>query len=155
MFHRQRDDSHEAMLDRVAFKATVHCLKCFAVGDILGMFIAKAIGADATATIVLAATLAFLSGYLLTLIPLIRSGLAFSWAIGLAFKSITASIAIMAIVDNAIMLMIPGAVNAGLDTAIYWSSLAVSLVIGSVAAFPVNRYFIARGRGYAALHFYW
>lgn len=103
-------------------------------------------------TIALAVLLAFLFGYLLTLLPLVRAGIAFQTALTLAFASDTVSIAIMEIVDNAVMLFIPGAMDAGLLDPLFWVSLIGSLLVAGLAAFPVNRYLIARGRGHAVVH---
>ena len=139
-------------LNRTAFSATVHCLTGCAIGEVLGMVIGTALGWGAGATIVLAVVLAFLFGYALTMLPLLRSGMAFSTAVGLAFASDTASITIMEIVDNAIMLVIPGAMDAPLSSPLFWGSLAVSLLIAGAFAFPVNRWLIARGRGHALVH---
>ena len=139
-------------LNQTALQATVHCLTGCAIGEALGMVIGTALGLGNLATIALAVVLAFLFGYAFTLIPLVRSGLAVGTALGLAFASDTISITIMEIVDNAIMLVIPGAMDAGLDTWLFWGSLVFSLVVAGVAAFPVNRWLIARGRGHAVLH---
>jgi hypothetical protein len=141
-------------LNRLAFSATVHCLTGCAIGEVLGMVIGTALGWSNVATIVLAVILAFLFGYALTMIPLLRSGMAFGAAMGLAFASDTISITIMEIVDNAIMLVIPGAMEAGLDSLLFWGSLVVALVIAGIAAFPVNRWLISRGRGHAVVHEY-
>jgi len=116
-------------LNQTAFSATVHCLTGCAIGEVLGMVIGTALGWGAGATIVLAVALAFLFGYALTMLPLLRSGMAFGTAIGLAFASDTASITIMEIVDNAIMLVIPGAMDAPLSSPLFWGSLAFALVI--------------------------
>ena len=118
------------------------------------MIIGTALGWSNLGTIVLAVALAFVFGYALTLIPLIRANLSWRTALGLAFASDTASITIMEIVDNAIMLVIPRAMDAGLTQPLFWGSLAFSLVIAGLAAFPVNRWLIARGRGHAVLHAY-
>ena len=119
------------------------------------MVIGTALGLTNLATIVIAVVLAFFFGYALTLIPLIRANIAWSTALSLAFASDTISITIMEIVDNAIMLIIPGAMNAGLTSALFWGSLTVcALWIAGAAAFPVNRWLIARGRGHAVLHRY-
>ncbi|MXQ12300.1 DUF4396 domain-containing protein [Microvirga makkahensis] len=139
-------------LNRVAFSATVHCLTGCAIGEVLGMVIGTALGWGAGATIALAVALAFLFGYALTMLPLLRSGMAFGTAVGLAFASDTASITIMEIVDNAIMLVIPGAMDAPLSSPLFWSSLAFALVIAGGFAFPLNRWLIARGRGHALVH---
>ena len=141
-------------LNRLAFSATAHCLTGCAIGEVLGLVIGTALGWGNAATIALAVGLAFLFGYALTMLPLLRSGLAFASALGLALASDTASITIMEIVDNAIMLVIPGAMEAGLGDPPFWGSLAVALVIAGAAAFPVNRWLIARGRGHAVVHRY-
>jgi hypothetical protein len=141
-------------LNHTAFQATVHCLTGCAIGEVLGMVIGTALGLSNLTTVVLAVVLAFFFGYALTLVPLVRANLAWRTALGLAFASDTASITIMEIVDNAIMLVIPGAMDAGLGSALFWGSLAVSLVIAGVAAFPVNRWLIARGLGHAVVHKY-
>jgi Domain of unknown function (DUF4396) len=151
--HHDQHDGHAAVsLNRVAFSATAHCLTGCAIGEVLGMVIGTALGWGNAATIVLAVVLAFFFGYALTMLPLLRAGMAFATAVRLALASDTASIAIMEIVDNAIMLVIPGAMDAGLDSLLFWGSLAFSLVVAGVAAFPVNRFLIARGRGHAVVH---
>ena len=145
---------HGASLNRTAFSATAHCLTGCAIGEVLGMVIGTALGWGNVATIVLAVALAFLFGYGLTMLPLIRSGLALATVLPLALASDTLSITIMEIVDNAIMLVIPGAMEAGLASPLFWGSLAFALAVAFVAAFPVNRYLIARGRGHAVVHQY-
>ena len=152
--HSARELHAGQSLNRLAFSATVHCLTGCAIGEVLGMAIGTALGWSNLATIVLAVILAFLFGYALTMIPLLRSGLALGTAAGLAFASDTASITIMEIVDNAIMLVIPGAMDAGLDSLLFWGSLAVALIIAGIAAFPVNRWLISCGRGHAVVHEY-
>jgi uncharacterized protein DUF4396 len=139
-------------LDRVAFLATVHCLTGCAIGEVLGMIIGTALGWGDLATIVLAILLAFVFGYSLTMLPLLRAGLALGAAVPLALASDTVSIAVMEIVDNAIMLLIPGAMDAGLTNLLFWGSLAVALVLAGAVAFPVNRWLIARGKGHAVVH---
>ncbi len=116
------------------------------------MVIGTALGWGNFATIVLSIVLAFFFGYSLTMLPLLRAGLALSAAIPLALASDTLSIAVMEIVDNAIMLLIPGALEAGLTDVLFWGSLAASLVIAGAVAFPVNRWLIARGKGHAVVH---
>ena len=118
------------------------------------MVIGTALGFGNLATVALAVVLAFAFGYALTLVPLLRAGLGWSRALGLAFAADTASITIMEIVDNAIMLVVPGAMDAGVLSVLFWVSLALSLVIAGIAAFPVNRWLIARGRGHAVVHRY-
>jgi len=119
---------------------------------VLGLAIGTALGWSNVATIVLAVVLAFLFGYSLTMLPLLRAGVALGAAILLALASDTLSIAVMEIVDNAIVLLIPGAMDAGLTDALFWGSLAVALVIACAVAFPVNRWLIARGKGHAVVH---
>ena len=147
-------DHAAASLNRTAFQATVHCLTGCAIGEVLGMVIGTALGWSTLATIALAVALAFVFGYALTLVPLIRANMAWRTALGLALAADTASITIMEIVDNAIMLVIPGAMDAGLTTPLFWGSLAFALVVAGIAAFPVNRWLIARGRGHAVVHAY-
>ena len=138
-------------LNRTAWSATLHCLTGCAIGEVLGMVIGTALGWGNAATIVLAVVLAFLFGYALTLRPLL-SAMSFAAAVRLALAADTASITVMEIVDNAIMLAIPGAMQAGLASVLFWASLAVALAIAAVAAFPLNRWLIARGRGHAVVH---
>ena len=118
------------------------------------MVIGTALHWSNAGTIVLSMVLAFISGYALTMLPLLRSGMTFGTAATLALAADSISILIMEIVDNAIMLVIPGAMDAGLGTALFWGSLAFSLVIAAVAAFPINRWLIARGKGHAVVHAY-
>jgi hypothetical protein len=144
----------DTSLNRTALSATLHCLTGCAIGEVLGMVIGTALGWGNVATIALAVVLAFFFGYSLTMLPLLRSGLALATVLPLAFAADTLSITIMEIVDNLIMLLIPGAMEAGLGSVLFWGSLAFSLVVAFVAAFPVNRYLIARGRGHAVVHEY-
>lgn len=141
-------------LNNTALMATVHCLSGCAIGEIAGMVIGTALGWNDTETIMLAVAFAFLSGYLLTMLPILRAGYGYRAAMRIALASDTASITIMEIVDNLLMLTIPGAMSAPLDSLLFWSSLAGALVIAGVAAFPVNRWLIARGRGHALAHAY-
>jgi hypothetical protein len=130
----------------------LHCLTGCAIGEVLGLVIGTALGWGNVATIALAVVLAFFFGYLLTMLPLLRSGLALGTAIPLALAADTLSITVMEIVDNAVMLVVPGAMEAGLASPLFWGSLAFALAVAFVAAFPVNRYLIARGRGHAVVH---
>jgi hypothetical protein len=138
-------------LNRTAWSATLHCLTGCAIGEVLGMIIGTALGWGDGATIALAVVLAFFFGYLLTLRPLLAR-MSFRQAAKLALAADTASITVMEIVDNAIMLVIPGAMAAGLASPLFWGSLAFSLAVAAVAAFPVNRWLIARGKGHAVVH---
>jgi hypothetical protein len=139
-------------LDAMALSATLHCLTGCAIGEVLGVIIGTALGWSNLPTIVLAIVLAFFFGYALTSLPLLRARLALSTVISVALASDTLSIATMEIVDNAIILVIPGAMEAGLGDAMFWASLAVALVIAGGAAYPVNRWLLARGKGHAAVH---
>ena len=139
-------------IDRLAFSATVHCLTGCAIGEVLGLVIATQLGWHDAAAIALAIVLAFVFGYALTLRPLLSSGVAVRAALGLAFAADTLSITVMEIVDNAILLAIPGAMDAGITDALFWGSLGIALAVAGVAAYPVNRWLIARGRGHAVVH---
>ncbi len=141
-----------ASLNRLAFSATTHCLTGCAIGEVLGLVIGTIFGWGNFATIILAIVLAFFFGYALTMLPLLRSGLALSASLPLAFASDTLSITVMEIVDNLIILVIPGAMEAGLGSLLFWGSLAFALAVAFVAAFPVNRWLIARGKGHAVVH---
>ncbi len=146
------DDVPSSTLNRLTLSATLHCLTGCAIGEVLGLVIGTALGWSDWATIALAVGLAFLFGYSFTLVPLLRGGIALGAAVGLALAADTLSIAVMEIVDNAIILAVPGAMEAGLTSLLFWGSLAVALAVAFVAAFPVNRYLIARGRGHAVVH---
>jgi Domain of unknown function (DUF4396) len=139
-------------LNRLAASATTHCLTGCAIGEVLGLVIGTALGWGNLETIVLAIALAFFFGYLLTSLPLLRSGLSLREIVPIALAADTVSIAIMETVDNAVILVIPGAMEAGLDSALFWGSLAFALAVAWVFAYPVNRYMIARGRGHAVVH---
>ena len=139
-------------LNRTAFSATLHCLTGCAIGEVLGIVIGTALGWSNVATIGLAIVLAFFFGYGLTMLPLVRSGMAFGAVLPLAFASDTLSITVMEIVDNLIIVVIPGAMDADLGSLLFWGSLAFALAVAFVAAYPVNRYLISRGKGHAVVH---
>ncbi len=139
-------------LNRLAASATTHCLTGCAIGEVLGVAIGTALGWGNFETIVLAIVLAFLFGYSFTAVPLLRSGLALAAVLPIALAADTFSITVMEIVDNAIILIIPGAMEAGLGDALFWGSLAFALAVAWVAAFPVNRWLISKGRGHALVH---
>jgi hypothetical protein len=139
-------------LNGLAWSATLHCLTGCAIGEVLGMVIGTALGWGNMETIALAVVLAFVFGYALTMRPLLGAGMGLRRAARLALAADTASITVMEIVDNLIMLVIPGAMDAPLDSALFWGSLAFALAVAGVAAFPVNRWLIARGRGHAVVH---
>ncbi len=139
-------------LNRLAASATTHCMTGCAIGEILGLVISTAAGWGVAASIFLAVILAFLFGYSLTMLPLLKAGLSFAKASGLALAADTASITVMEIVDNAIMLVIPGAMDSGLGSLLFWGSLGFALAVAWVAAFPLNRWLIYRGTGHAVLY---
>jgi hypothetical protein len=146
--------SHPAprSLNALAFSATVHCLTGCAIGEVLGMVIGTALGLADLVTVALSIVLAFFFGYSLTSLPLLRSGMPLAAVVPLALASDTISITIMEIVDNAIMLTIPGAMDATLGEIGFWAALASSLLIAGVAAYPANRWLLARGKGHAVVH---
>jgi hypothetical protein len=139
-------------LNRLAALATLHCLTGCAIGEVLGMVIGTALGWSNAATIALAVTLAFVFGYSLTMVPLLKAGMAVAVALPLAFASDSFSIAVMELVDNGVMLAVPGAMDAPLTNPLFWGALAFALAVAYVFAFPVNRYLIARGQGHAVVH---
>ena len=136
----------------MALSATVHCLTGCAIGEITGLMIGTAAGLSAGVTIALAVGLAFLFGYALTSLPLLRAGFTLSAVIPIALAADTFSIAVMEIVDNAVMLLIPGAMESGLDSVLFWGALSFALAVAFLVALPVNRWLIARGKGHAAVH---
>jgi hypothetical protein len=139
-------------LDQVAFSATLHCLTGCALGEVVGMVVGTAAGLSNWGTVVLSVALAFVFGYTLTSLPLLRAGIALAAVVPIALATDSFSIATMEVVDNAIMVVVPGALTAGVGDLLFWGSLSVSLVVAGVAAFPVNRWLIRRGRGHAVLH---
>jgi hypothetical protein len=150
--HHDHDHAHDGGINSVALSATLHCLTGCALGEIAGMVIGTALGLSNGTTIVLAIALAFLFGYSLTSLPLLRAGLALSVVAPIALASDTASIALMELIDNLIMVVIPGAMDSGLGDVLFWGALSFALVVAGIFAFPLNRYLIARGRGHAAVH---
>ena len=150
--HHHESPTSGRALTAVALSATLHCLTGCAIGEIVGMAIATALGFSDLASILLAIALAFAFGYGLTSLPLLRAGLALGAVVPIALASDTASIGLMEIVDNAIVIAIPGAMDAGLGDVLFWGSLAFALVIAGAFALPLNRWLIARGRGHAVVH---
>jgi hypothetical protein len=136
----------------IAFWATLHCLSGCAVGEVLGMVVGTAFELSNGATIALSVVLAFAFGYAFTMAPLLRTGIALRQATRLALAADTVSIGIMEIVDNLIMLAVPGAMDASLSSVLFWGALAASLLIAAVVAYPVNRWMISRGTGHAVVH---
>jgi hypothetical protein len=137
---------------RSAVQATLHCLTGCAIGEILGMVLATALGFGNALSIAVSVALAFVFGYGLTLRPVIEAGVPPRRAVRLAAASDTVSIATMELVDNAFILLVPGAIAAGLADGLFWWSLLLSLVIAFVLTVPVNRWLIVRGRGHAVMH---
>lgn len=139
-------------LNRLAVTATLHCLTGCAIGEVLGLVIAMALGWGNASSIVLAVLLAFVFGYGFTLVPLVKGGLSWGKAASIAFASDTVSIAVMEIMDNAMMLVIPGAMAAGITDGLFWGSLVLSFAVAFVVTVPVNRWLIAHGAGHAVVH---
>ena len=152
MEHVHGQHKARASLNRTAFAATWHCLTGCAIGEVLGLVIATALGWGNVPSIAIAVVLAFFFGYSLTLRPLVTGGVPVRQAARVALAADTVSIAVMEIVDNGFVLIVPGAMEAGIGDFLFWWSLAVGLFIAFWAAFPVNRALIARGRGHAAAH---
>jgi hypothetical protein len=150
--HHHELPTSGSALNAVAFSATLHCLTGCAIGEVLGMIIGTALGFSDWGTIALAVGLAFLFGYSLTSLPLLRAGLALAAVVPIALATDTFSIAVMEIVDNGLMLAIPGAMEAGVGDMLFWGALSVALVVAGIVAFPVNRWLITRGKGHAVLH---
>jgi hypothetical protein len=138
--------------DRLALTATVHCLSGCAIGEVAGMILGTTLAWSNATTIVVSLLLAFASGYGLTMVPLTRAGYGVGAAARLALASDTASVTLMEIVDNLLMLVIPGAMDAPLDSWLFWGSLVLSLLLAGIAAFPLNRWLVARDRGHALVH---
>lgn len=152
--HLHQHTGHAAgdKLNALAFRATLHCLSGCAVGEVLGMVIGTGLGFSNAATILLAVLLAFVFGYAFTMAPLLRAGMPLRNATRLALAADTASIAIMEVVDNLVMLAVPGAMDAPLSSFLFWGALAFALLVAGIAAYPVNRWLIARGAGHAVVH---
>jgi hypothetical protein len=137
---------------RLALDATRHCLTGCAIGEVVGLVISGALGFTTEASVVAGIVLAFVFGYSFTFVPLLRGGMALGRALGLTLAADSISIVVMETVDNLIVLFVPGAMAAGLDDPLFWESLLLGLVVAFAAAFPVNRWLIARGRGHALAH---
>lgn len=150
--HHHAMPTEGTALTAVAVSATLHCLTGCAIGEVAGMAIGTALGFSNLGTIALAIALAFLFGYTLTSLPLLRAGLALSAVIPIALASDTLSIATMEVVDNLIMVAVPGAMESGIGSLLFWGSLSFSLVVAGAFAVPVNRWLIGRGKGHAVVH---
>lgn len=140
------------ILTKSAISATLHCLTGCAIGEILGLVLGTVFGWTIAVTIIISIILAFFFGYLLTITPVLKSGVAFASAVKITIAADTASITTMEVVDNVILLFIPGALTAGLASGLFWGSLALSLFIAFWVTVPINRYLIKRGRGHAVVH---
>ena len=138
----------------MAVQATLHCLTGCAIGEVLGMVIGTSLGWSTGATVALAVGLAFVFGYALTMRGVLRAGLSFRRALRVALAADTISIAVMELVDNAVMVSVPGAMEAGLASALFWLSLAGAFAVAFVVTTPVNRWLMGRGRGHAVVHAY-
>jgi hypothetical protein len=153
--HEQHAHGNAAVsLNRSAFQATAHCLTGCAIGEVLGMVIGTAAGLHNAATVVLSIVLAFVFGYALTMRGVLRAGVGVRRALKVALAADTVSIAVMELVDNAVIVAVPGAMDAGLTSALFWGALAFSLLVAFVLTTPVNRWMISRGRGHAVVHAY-
>ncbi|WP_155373610.1 DUF4396 domain-containing protein [Catellatospora vulcania] len=137
---------------RMAASATLHCLTGCAIGEVLGMVVGTALGWTAGPTVVLSVALAFVFGYALTMRGVLRAGVGFRQALKVALAADTVSIAVMELIDNAIMVGVPGAMDAGLSSGLFWAALALSLLVAFVLTVPVNRWLISRGKGHAVVH---
>jgi hypothetical protein len=144
--------AHQPASWAVAAQATLHCLTGCAIGEVLGMVIGTSLGWHNLATVVLSIFLAFVFGYALTMRGVLRSGLSLRDAVKVALAADTASIAVMEVVDNGFVLAVPGAMDAGLGSALFWGSLIASLAIAFVVTTPINRWMIGRGKGHAVVH---
>ncbi|NBY23194.1 MAG: DUF4396 domain-containing protein [Gammaproteobacteria bacterium] len=144
--------THERNSNLVALKATLHCLSGCSMGEITGMMVGAGLDLSNSTTIALGIVLAFTFGFLLTMLPLVRAAVPMAQALKLALASDTLSITLMEVVDNTVMLFIPGAMDAGLGDGLFWGSLFFSLVIAGLAAFPLVRWLISKGRGHAVVH---
>ena len=149
-----QDLARGAALTRLAVSATLHCLTGCAIGEVLGLVLATWWGWSNGPAVALAVLLAFVFGYGLTVAPVLRSGLPLRSALAVAFAADTVSIITMEVVDNAVVLAVPGAMEAGLTSLLFWGSLALSLVVAFVVTVPVNRALIGRGKGHAVVHAY-
>ena len=141
-------------VSQTAVSATLHCLTGCAIGEIMGLVIGEALGWSNVQTIVLAVALAFFFGYSLSILPLLKARIALDAALGVVLAADTLSIATMEVVDNTVMALVPGAMEAGLVNPLFWVSMSAALAVAFAAAFPVNRYLLMRGKGHALMHKY-
>jgi hypothetical protein len=154
MAHNDHTVMEGKALTRNAISATLHCLTGCAIGEVLGMVIGTALGWSPLQTVALAVALAFLFGYALAIRPVLKAGLSLPAAIPVVLAADTVSITVMEVVDNAVMLLVPGAMHAGLASPLFWGALAFAFLVAFVVTVPVNRWLIARGKGHAVAHTY-
>ncbi|NUT39933.1 MAG: DUF4396 domain-containing protein [Thermoactinospora sp.] len=152
--HHDQHAGHAVTTWGMAASATLHCLTGCAIGEVLGMVIGTALGWSNLPTIVLAVALAFVFGYALTMRGVMKAGLGFKQALKVALAADTISIAIMEIVDNGVMLVVPGAMDAGLASALFWGALAFAFLVAFLVTWPINKWIIGKGRGHAVVHAY-
>ncbi|GHD86484.1 DUF4396 domain-containing protein [Streptomyces naganishii] len=152
--HHGHEPRHSAVSWRMASQATLHCLTGCAIGEVLGMVVGTAAGLHNAATVVVSIALAFVFGYALTMRGVLRSGLPPREALKVALAADTVSIAVMELIDNTVMVGVPGAMDAGLADAVFWVSLVLSLALAFLLTTPVNRWMIGRGKGHAVVHAY-
>lgn len=148
------EHNHDTTIRSMAVSATLHCLTGCAIGEILGLIIGTALGLSIIVTIALSVTLAFVFGYALSTLPLLKSGVALGAALSIVLAADTLSILTMEIVDNAVMAVVPGAMDAGLVNPLFWLTLGLALTAAFFAAVPVNEYLLKRGKGHALVHQY-
>jgi hypothetical protein len=147
--HATEPAAAPASVNRLAAQATTHCLTGCAIGEVIGLVVSTQLGWSNAASIAISIVLAYIFGFVLTIRPLLRSGMAIAAALGIALAADSLSITVMEIVDNATVILVPGAMDAGLTDALFWGALVASLILAWFAAFPVNRWLISRGRGHA------
>ncbi|GGX72560.1 DUF4396 domain-containing protein [Streptomyces anandii] len=152
--HQGHEQRHSGVSWRMAAQATLHCLTGCAIGEVLGMVVGTAAGLHNTATVVVSVALAFVFGYALTMRGVLRAGLPLRDALKVALAADTVSIAVMELIDNTVMVGVPGAMDAGLADALFWASLVLSLALAFLLTTPVNRWMIGRGKGHAVVHAY-
>lgn len=143
---------HDKTINQLALSATLHCLTGCAIGEILGLVIGTTLGLDAAVTIVLSVALAFLFGYSLSLLPLLKSSMTFFASLKIVLAADTLSIVTMEIIDNLVMAYFPGAMGAGLVNPVFWIAMYIAILAAFIAAYPVNRYLLRRGKGHALMH---
>jgi len=147
--HNGHHDHHNMNINSMAASATLHCLTGCAIGEILGLIIGTALGLSTGMTVAIAVVLAFVFGFSLSTLPLLKMGVTFFAALSVVFAADTLSIATMEVVDNSVMAVIPNAMNAGLVSPLFWIAMPLSLIAAFVAAYPVNRYLLTKGKGHA------